>query len=103
MLWLPTTSVEQPLSRKPYSFVTSLDAALFDSYNPCDLEKFATFFVEDVEFYHDQGGVTLGKEKLTDSVRKNICEAKLPICGSTKTAHGRLPESSSYDHHALPK
>src|SRR5260370_12408654 len=53
--------------------ITTLDAALFDSYNRCDLEKFATFFVDDVEFYHDQGGVTLGKEKLTDSVKKNIC------------------------------
>src|SRR6266403_1974174 len=53
--------------------ITSLDAALFDSYNRCDLKKFATFFVDDVEFYHDQGGVTLGREKLTESVKKNIC------------------------------
>lgn len=53
--------------------IASLDAALFDSYNHCDLEKFATFFADDVEFYHDQGGVTIGKEKLTDSIRKNIC------------------------------
>jgi uncharacterized protein (TIGR02246 family) len=53
--------------------ITALDATLFDSYNRCDLEKFASFFVDDVEFYHDQGGVTLGKDKLTDSVKKNIC------------------------------
>jgi ketosteroid isomerase-like protein len=53
--------------------IASLDAALFDSYNRCDLEKFATFFADDVEFYHDQGGVTLGKEKLTESVKNNIC------------------------------
>jgi ketosteroid isomerase-like protein len=53
--------------------VTALDAALFDSYNRCDLEKFASFFVDDVEFYHDQGGVTLGKAALTDSVKQNIC------------------------------
>ena len=53
--------------------VTALDAALFDSYNKCDLTKFESFFVEDVEFYHDQGGVTLGKEALTQSVKKNIC------------------------------
>jgi ketosteroid isomerase-like protein len=53
--------------------VTALDAALFDSYNRCDLERFASFFVEDVEFYHDQGGVTLGRAALTDSVKKNIC------------------------------
>jgi ketosteroid isomerase-like protein len=53
--------------------ITALDAALFDTYNRCDLEKFATFFTDDVEFYHDQGGVTLGKVNLTESVRKNIC------------------------------
>ncbi len=53
--------------------VGALDAALFDSYNHCDLEKFASFFVEDVEFYHDQGGVTLGRAALTDSIKKNIC------------------------------
>jgi len=53
--------------------VASLDAALFDSYNRCDLEKFTSFFADDVEFYHDQGGVTLGKEKLTESVKTNIC------------------------------
>lgn len=51
----------------------ALDAALFDSYNKCDLDKFASFFGDDVEFYHDQGGVTLGKTSLTDSVKKNIC------------------------------
>jgi len=53
--------------------IASLDTALFDSYNRCDLQKFAKFFVDDVEFYHDQGGVTLGKEKLTESIKTNIC------------------------------
>jgi len=53
--------------------ITALDAALFDAYNRCDLDKFSSFFVDDVEFYHDQGGVTLGKTALTDSVKKNIC------------------------------
>src|SRR5438034_6761780 len=53
--------------------IASLDGALFDSYNRCDLEKFGTFFVDDVEFYHDQGGVTLGRQSLTESVKTNIC------------------------------
>jgi len=51
----------------------ALDAALFDSYNKCDLAKFESFFVDDVEFYHDQGGVTLGKKALTEAVKNNIC------------------------------
>ena len=53
--------------------VASLDSALFDAYNTCDLERFASFFVEDVEFYHDQGGVTRGRSALVDSVKNNIC------------------------------
>jgi uncharacterized protein (TIGR02246 family) len=53
--------------------VAALDTSVFDAYNHCDLEKFASFFAEDVEFYHDQGGVTLGRAALADSVKKNIC------------------------------
>jgi hypothetical protein len=47
--------------------------ALFDSYSKCDLEKFESFFADDVEFYHDQGGLTLGNKALTESVKNNIC------------------------------
>lgn len=53
--------------------LTALDAALFDAYNRCDLDKFSSFLADDVEFYHDQGGVTLGGKALTESVKKNIC------------------------------
>jgi uncharacterized protein DUF4440 len=53
--------------------IAALDTALFDSYNRCDLDKFSSFFVDNVEFYHDQGGVTLGRAALTDSIKKNIC------------------------------
>jgi hypothetical protein len=53
--------------------VAEQDAALFDAYNRCDLEKFAAFFADDVEFYHDHGGVTRGSKALTESIRKNIC------------------------------
>lgn len=53
--------------------ITALDAALFDAYNKCDLVKFASFIDENVEFYHDQGGVTLGQAALTEAVKKNIC------------------------------
>ena len=53
--------------------ITELDAALFDAYNKCDLAKFGSFIDENVEFYHDQGGVTLGRAALVESVKKNIC------------------------------
>ena len=53
--------------------VMRLDTELFDAYNRCDLEKFKSMLADDVEFYHDQGGITLGKDALTESVKKNIC------------------------------
>jgi ketosteroid isomerase-like protein len=53
--------------------ITTLDTALFAAYNQCDLQKFASFIADDVEFYHDKGGVTLGREALTDAIKKNIC------------------------------
>jgi uncharacterized protein (TIGR02246 family) len=53
--------------------VTDLDAALFKSFNDCDLEKFVTFFADDVEFYHDEGGITLGAKAVAESVKNNIC------------------------------
>lgn len=53
--------------------ITALDTALFDGYNKCDLAKFASFIDDQVEFYHDEGGVTLGQAALTESVKKNIC------------------------------
>ena len=67
----------------------ALDAALFDSYNHCDLEKFASFMDENVEFYHDQGGVTLGRAALTESVKKNICGkvTRQLVPGSLKVYH----------------
>jgi ketosteroid isomerase-like protein len=53
--------------------ITALDAKLFAAYNHCDLKTFDSLLADDVEFYHDQGGVTLGRQRLTDSIKNNIC------------------------------
>jgi len=53
--------------------LAALDAQLFDSFNRCELEKFASFFAEGVEFYHDKGGVTLSSKSVVESVKNNIC------------------------------
>jgi Domain of unknown function (DUF4440) len=53
--------------------ITELDRQIFGAYNHCDLKKFDSLLADDVEFYHDQGGVTLGREKLTESIKNNIC------------------------------
>ena len=72
--WIHAQSLAKTASQDELTrTVASLDSALFEAYNQCDLDKFGTFFIDDVEFYHDQGGVTLGRQSLTESVKKNIC------------------------------
>src|SRR5688572_23458159 len=53
--------------------MASLDAQVFDAYNTCALETFASFFAEDVEFYHDKGGLMRGRQALVEAVKNNIC------------------------------
>ena len=69
--------------------IASLDAALFDSYNRCDLAKFSSFLADDIEFYHDQSGVTLGKDKLTESIKTNVCggDVRRELVTGTLEAH----------------
>ena len=75
---LPIIATAQPLDKikspaELKKVITALDAELFNAYNTCDLAKFASFLTEDVEFYHDQGGITLGKAPLTEGIKNNIC------------------------------
>src|SRR3989337_397519 len=49
------------------------DNLFWVAYNNCDIENMQQFFTEDVEFYHDKGGLTLGMENLIRSLRKNLC------------------------------
>ncbi len=38
--------------------MTALDQAMFAAYNARDVEKLMSFFAEDLEFYHDRGGLS---------------------------------------------
>lgn len=51
------------------------DSLFWKAYNTCDIASFSQFFMADVEFYHDKGGLTLGVEDLTASMQKNLCGA----------------------------
>ena len=53
--------------------ITALDVEVFDAYNKCDLAKFAPFLAEDLEFYHDQGGLSVGRQAAVEAVKNSIC------------------------------
>jgi len=55
----------------------ALDAGLFDSFNHCssdtELQKHASYFAPDVEFYHDNGGVTWDRDSMISNTKNNAC------------------------------
>ncbi len=56
-----------------FTTIQKLDFQLFDAYNHCDLEKFSSLLAEDLEFYHDKGGLMRGRQATVDGVKNNIC------------------------------
>lgn len=57
--------------------VAELDSSVFGSFNRCsdsaELAKHASYFAADVEFYHDNGGVTWNREDMLARTRDNAC------------------------------
>ncbi|GAA4034375.1 hypothetical protein GCM10022409_18430 [Hymenobacter glaciei] len=47
-----------PASRDLYDTIAHMDSVLFDAFNNRNLEKQKTIFATDLEFYHDNGGLT---------------------------------------------
>jgi hypothetical protein len=60
-----------------FDTVAALDAALFDSFNRCDdpvqRQEHAALLDAALEFYHDKGGPTWGRDKYMADVAANVC------------------------------
>ena len=53
--------------------VAALDTKLFDAYNHCDLKTLGSMVTDDLEFYHDQTGLMVGKAPFLEAIQNNIC------------------------------
>lgn len=49
------------------------DALFWKAYNGCEVDKMADFFTDDLEFYHDRGGLTNSKTALKASLKTGLC------------------------------
>ena len=56
-----------------FTTIQSLDTKLFDAYNHCDLTTLAAMVSDDLEFYHDQTGLSVGKAPFLAAIQQNIC------------------------------
>ncbi|MBK9490987.1 MAG: nuclear transport factor 2 family protein [Haliscomenobacter sp.] len=71
----PITKNYKPDDKQLYETIVKLDSIFFGAYNTCNtnLEKYASFFSENIEFYHDQGGLMTSKQDIIDATKRNIC------------------------------
>ena len=65
----------KPDDQKLYNTIVYMDSVFFTAYNTCNvnLEKYASFYSDSIEFYHDKGGVMTSKQDIIDATKKNIC------------------------------
>jgi len=65
----------KPDNQQLYDTIVKLDSIFFGAYNTCslNLEKYGAFFSENIEFYHDNGGLMTSKKDIIAATQKNIC------------------------------
>jgi hypothetical protein len=56
-----------------FKTIQSLDTQLFDAYNHCDLSTLGAMVADDLEFYHDKTGLSVGKAPFLAAIKQNIC------------------------------
>lgn len=56
-----------------YREVRALDQKLFQAYNTCDLATLGDLVDERLEFYHDKGGLSVGRAAFLEAIKNNIC------------------------------
>lgn len=49
------------------------DSLFWKGYNDCDTSLTGQFLAEEVEFFHDKGGITKGRQAMQGSLKKNLC------------------------------
>ena len=56
-----------------FATIQALDTKLFNAYNTCDLATVSSMIDENLEFYHDKTGLSVGRQALLDALKANIC------------------------------
>ena len=63
----------KPSNIKLHNEIVKMDATYFNAYNTCDIKTQADIYSEDLEFFHDKGGLSTSKKELLIALKENIC------------------------------
>ncbi|MCX6316739.1 MAG: nuclear transport factor 2 family protein [Bacteroidetes bacterium] len=62
-----------PTDRALHDTIVRMDSIFFEAYNNCRLAVMDTMLSHNIEFYHDQGGLSTSQPQLMEALKKNIC------------------------------
>lgn len=73
MLGLPSPAAAQVTNDNWETSVRQFDSDYWKAFNQCEVQKMTMMNSDDLEFYHDLGGLMRGRQAFADATIKNIC------------------------------
>ena len=61
------------INNKLYNEIIKMDSIYFTAYNTCDMKTQVSIYNDNIEFFHDKGGLLTDKAQLLKSLKENIC------------------------------
>jgi hypothetical protein len=65
--------IEKDETARARETILHLDSLFWRAYNTCHVDSMRLFLTDDMEFYHDKGGLTTTSQKLAESMQKGLC------------------------------
>lgn len=62
-----------PRSRELHEAIARADGEFFGAYNTCDVDTLSSFVADDLELYHDVGGLVTSGKTFVGLYKDNIC------------------------------
>lgn len=72
-LFAPPAALAQVANDNWEASVRQFDSDYWKAFNACEVQKQTNMNAEDLEFYHDIGGVMRGRASFAEATAKNIC------------------------------
>jgi hypothetical protein len=70
------TSTHAQSKSELFSILKAKDNQLFEiGFNQCNLKQVEKLVVDDIEFYHDNDGITKSKKEFINSIKNNLCSS----------------------------
>lgn len=69
----PSMGVGADKSGALYDTVLAQDQRLFGAFNTCDLKTLGEMVTDDLQFFHDQDGLSVGRAPFLQAVSNNVC------------------------------